>query len=104
MYKCFDAWVKSYLSQLEIFNVGSDDQIDIDTIAQIIIDELGLHPEIKHSSDSKEGKGWKGDIKTMLLSTDKLKQIGWKNNYSSKDSVYLTVKNIRSRDHDKETC
>ena len=33
-------------SHLEILNVGSDDQVDIDTIAQIIIEKLGVHPEI----------------------------------------------------------
>ena len=81
-------------SRLEIFNVGSDDQVDTNTIAQIIIDELGLHPEIKHSLDLKDGRGWIGDIKNMLLSTDKLKKIGWKINYSSKETVSVTVKNI----------
>jgi UDP-glucose 4-epimerase len=81
-------------SGLEIFNVGSDDQIDTDTIAQIIITELELHPEITHASELKDGRGWKGDIKNMLLLTDKLKQNGWAITHSSKDTVVLTVKKI----------
>jgi UDP-glucose 4-epimerase len=89
-------------SGIEIFNVGSDDQVDTNTIAQIIIDELGLHPEIKHSSESNDGRGWIGDVKHMLLSTDKLKKIGWKINHSSKDSVCLTVKNIINHENDKD--
>jgi UDP-glucose 4-epimerase len=89
-------------SGLEIFNVGSDDQVDTNTIAQIIIDELGLHPEIRYASESNDGRGWIGDIKHMLLSTDKLKKIGWKINHSSKGAVYLTVKNIISHEYDKE--
>jgi UDP-glucose 4-epimerase len=92
--------LKEFRSRLEIFNVGSDDQVDTNTIAQIIIDELGLHPEISYSSDSKDGRGWIGDIQTMLLSTDKLKKIGWKINYSSKDTVSLTVKNIIDHGYD----
>jgi len=36
----------------------------------------------------------------MLLSTDKLKKIGWKINYSSKDTVSLTVKNIIDHGYD----
>jgi len=90
-------------SQLEIFNVGSDDQVDTNTIAQIIIDVLRLSPEIVHSSDSKDGRGWIGDVKNMLLSTDKLKKIGWNINYSSKETVSLTVKNIIDSGYDKET-
>jgi len=35
----------------------------------------------------------------MLLSTDKLKKIGWRINYSSKDTVALTVKNMIHQYH-----
>jgi UDP-glucose 4-epimerase len=102
---CIDALViglQEFSSGVEIFNVGSDDQVDTNTIAQIIIDELGLHPEIRYASESNDGRGWIGDIKHMLLSTDKLKKIGWKINHSSKGAVYLTVKNIISHEYDKE--
>ena len=101
---CINALIlglNEFQSPLEIFNVGSDDQVDTNTIAQIIITELGLHPEIFHSSKSKDGRGWIGDIKNMLLSTDKLKKIGWKINYSSKDSVSLTVRNIIDNEYKK---
>jgi UDP-glucose 4-epimerase len=86
-------------SGLEIFNVGSDDQVDTNTIAQIIIDELGFQPEITYSSQLKDGRGWIGDVKNMLLSTDKLKKIGWRINYSSKDTVSLTIKKIVDNDY-----
>jgi UDP-glucose 4-epimerase len=81
-------------SGLEIFNLGSDDQVDTNTIAKIIIDELGLSPKIKYLSESKDGRGWIGDVKNMLLSTDKLKTFGWRIRHTSQDSVLLTVKSI----------
>ena len=86
--------LRKFSSGLEIFNVGSDDQIDTNTIAQIIIDELRLHPEISHSCESNNGRGWTGDVKYMLLSTERLKKIGWKNNHSSEEAVRLTAKNF----------
>jgi len=89
-------------SGLEILNVGSDDQIDTNTVAQIIITELGLHPEITHTSELKDGRGWIGDIKNMLLSTDKLKKIGWQINHSSKDTVSVTVKKIIEHNQNKD--
>jgi len=92
--------LRKFSSGLEIFNVGSDDQIDTNTIAQIIIDELRLHPEISHSHESNNGRGWRGDVKYMLLSTEKLKKIGWKINHSSEEAVRLTAKNIISHGYD----
>lgn len=95
---CIDALVniglRRFGSGLEIFNVGSDDQIDTNSIAQIIIDELGFQTEIRYAAKQNDGRGWIGDIKDMLLSTDKLKKTGWKINHSSKDSVLLTAKKI----------
>jgi len=98
---CIDALVLGLYelaSSIKIFNVGSEDQIDTNTIARIILDELGLNREIKYVTKEKDGRGWLGDIKNMLLSTDKIKKIGWKINYSSKESVSLTVKKIIEQD------
>jgi UDP-glucose 4-epimerase len=89
--------LRKFNSGLEIFNVGSDDQINTNAIPQIIIDELRLHPEITHSYESSDGRGWTGDVKYMLLSTEKLKKIGWKINHSSEEAVRLTAKNIISQ-------
>jgi UDP-glucose 4-epimerase len=91
--------LNQFSSGLEIFNVGSDDQVDTNMIAQIIITELEAHPQITYASELKGGRGWIGDIKNMLLSTDKIKRRGWKNNYSSEDSVSLTVKKIADQDY-----
>jgi len=91
--KALTAGLDHYASKLEIFNVGADDQVDVNSIAQIIIHELGVNPEIIYSSEL-DGRGWIGDIKNMLLSTEKLKKTGWKIHYSSKDAIIHTVKSI----------
>jgi len=38
--------------------------------------------------------GWKGDVAKMLLSNAKVKALGWKPKYNSKESVRLTIKSI----------
>ncbi len=101
---CVDALtmgLSQFGSGLEIFNLGSDDQVDTNSIAQIIIDQLGLKTEIRYVSEQKDGRGWLGDIKNMLLSTEKLKKMGWIINHSSKVSVLLTVKKIMDYKHNK---
>lgn len=98
---CIDALVniglRRFDSGIEIFNVGSDDQIDTNSIARMIITQLGLQTEIRYASERNDGRGWIGDVKDMLLSTEKIKQMGWKISRSSKDSVSLTVENIISK-------
>jgi UDP-glucose 4-epimerase len=80
---------------LEIYNVASDDQINVSSIAQIIIKELGLeNPRVRYLSNEADGRGWTGDVKNMLLSTQKLKEHGWKIRYSSSEAVRITVRKV----------
>jgi hypothetical protein len=55
---------------------------------------MGLKTEIWYASRQKDGRGWIGDIKNMLLSTEKLKKTGWKTNHSSKESISLAAKKM----------
>jgi UDP-glucose 4-epimerase len=75
---CIDALVlgcNELSSGIEIFNVGSDDQVDTNTIARIILDELGLEREIKYATKQTDGRGWSVRIMNLLLSLDKIKKI-----------------------------
>ena len=83
--------------QVEIYNVGSEDQIDVKTIAQIVIEEMGLkNVKLKFTGGVKGGRGWIGDIKNMLLDITKLKTLGWKPKLNSQQAIrkaaeYLTT-------------
>jgi UDP-glucose 4-epimerase len=41
------------------------------------------------------GRGWKGDVKTMQLSIDKLLNTGWRPRYNSRQAVELATKELR---------
>ena len=43
------------------------------------------------------GRGWKGDVKTMLLSIELLKSKGWKPKFNSQEAVYNTAKWLAER-------
>jgi UDP-glucose 4-epimerase len=55
-----------------IYNVGSKDKITVKEIA-----------------------GWKGDVKNMQLSIQKIVDSGWKPKYSSKQAVELAVQGLK---------
>jgi len=74
--------------QVDVFNVGSEDQVTVTEIAQTITHEMGLTSvEFKLTGGVDGGRGWKGDVKNMLLDIDKIKALGWKPKHNSKQAV-----------------
>jgi UDP-glucose 4-epimerase len=86
---------KSDLTQYDVFNIGSDDTITVMQIAKLVIDQLSLKNEnvkTEFKNSFKDGRGWKGDIPDFWLDCSKLKGIGWKPKFSSRDAVLRTCK------------
>lgn len=79
--------------QVEVFNVGSEDQINVKTIAQIIIEEMKLeNVKLAYTGGVDGGRGWKGDVKNMLLDIGKLKSLGWKPKCKSQQAIRKAIK------------
>jgi UDP-glucose 4-epimerase len=79
--------------QVEIYNIGSKDQIDVKTIAEIAIKEMGLKDvKLRFTGGINGGRGWKGDVKNMLLDITKLKSLGWKPKLNSEQSIKKVIK------------
>ncbi|MEM2885867.1 MAG: UDP-glucose 4-epimerase, partial [Thermoproteota archaeon] len=68
--------------------------IDVATIARIVIEEMGLNSGIRFTGGVDGGRGWAGDVKTMLLSVRKLKGIGWAPKLGSEASIRLAAREI----------
>lgn len=85
--------VKKSKKQVEIFNIGSEDQINVINIAKIVIDKMELeNVKIELTGGVDGGRGWKGDVKNMLLDISKIKSVGWKPKLNSKQAVQKTAK------------
>jgi len=96
--ECIEAMLigleKSY-EKIEIYNIGSEDYITVKEIAEIIVNEMNLkNVEFIYTGGVDGGRGWIGDVKTMLLDISKLKKIGWKPKYNSKEAVIIATKQI----------
>jgi len=80
---------------LEVYNVGSLDKVDVKRIAEIVCDEMRLRDlEFKFTGGVDGGRGWMGDVKTMLLSTDKLLNLGWRPKFNSEEAVRLGCREL----------
>jgi len=81
--------------KIEIFNIGSEDSIEIMDVAKIVCKNMNLENiMIQTKENEKDGIGWKGDIKKAHLDIKKLKSLGWNVNLSSIHSADLTSQEI----------
>lgn len=82
-------------NHVEVFNVGSVDQVDVLTVARIVGEEMGVADvKFRLTGGVDGGRGWVGDVKNMLLNITKLKDFGWQPKFSSAESVRLTVREM----------
>ncbi len=90
---CIDAMFFGLQSskQVDIFNIGSEDWVNVKRIAEIVSEEMKLQPEFIFTGGI-DGRGWKGDVKIMKLDITKLKNMGWKPRYNSEEAVRMTAK------------
>ena len=85
-------------SRVEIFNVGSEDQINVKTIAKLIIEEAKLkNVKLIYTGGVDGGRGWKGDVKNMLLDISKLKSFGWKPEFKSEQAIRKATKHLMTQ-------
>ncbi|KYH41485.1 MAG: hypothetical protein AYL32_004570 [Candidatus Bathyarchaeota archaeon B26-2] len=95
---CVDAFLfglEKAQERFEVFNVGSEDRVDVNTIAKIVVEEMGLNDvEFHYRVDVEGGRGWIGDVKFMLLDISKMKKLGWKPRHNSLESVRAATREI----------
>ena len=102
IYDCMDAMFfavkhKNKNNAVEMYNIGSEDQTNVIRIAEIIVSEMGLDDvKFRFTGGVDGGRGWKGDIKIMQLSIEKLKKLGWAPRYNSDDAIRDAAKNLLS--------
>jgi len=80
---------------LDVYNVGSIDQVTVGRIAEIVAEEMGLrNVKFSFTGGVDGGRGWLGDAKTMLLDIRKLTELGWRPSYSSAEAIEIAAKEI----------
>jgi len=77
--------------KIETFNIATYDQVNVNTVANIICKELGLNPVYKYTGGDR---GWKGDIPTIALDITKACNTGWKPTYHCEDAIKKAVREL----------
>jgi len=93
--KAIETAYKTARNQVEIYNVGSEDQINVKIIAKIVTEEMNLkNVQFTYTGGIDGGRGWKGDVKNMLLNITKLKAEGWNPKHNSIQAIRKPVKHL----------
>ncbi|MEM2940101.1 MAG: NAD-dependent epimerase/dehydratase family protein [Thermoproteota archaeon] len=79
-------------SHYDVYNIGSEDWINVSEIADIVVESMGLSNVKKVFTGGVEnGRGWVGDVKLMNLDISKIKATGWRPKHTSREAVKLSV-------------
>ncbi|MGD8561519.1 MAG: hypothetical protein PVG03_03250, partial [Desulfarculaceae bacterium] len=81
---------------VNVFNLATDDFIDVTSIAEIVVAEMGLSPvEFAYSGGDR---GWKGDVPKVRLPCAKLKDLGWRVKHDSRQAVTRSVREMLGKE------
>ena len=76
--------------KVNTFNLGMKEQTIVDTVADLVIDEMNL-PNVRRKYTGGP-RGWIGDNSIVELSLDRIEKLGWKPRLSSKEAIRRTIR------------
>ena len=87
-------------AKVEIYNIGSEDTLDVKGIADSVVHGLGLeNVRYDWTGGVQGGRGWIGDVKLMRLDVEHLKSRGWSPKYNSAQAIQKAVQEILAAKH-----
>jgi UDP-glucose 4-epimerase len=87
--KAFFLMEKTQVNGYDVFNVGSQDHLTVQEIADIVCERMGLN-NVKYKFTGGS-RGWKADVPVYRLNTDKIRSYGWHNTRNSREAVVAAV-------------
>jgi len=87
----------------QIFNVGSDHEISIENLAQLIVHRLGSKSKIRHIPYEQAYEEGFEDMLRRLPSLEKIRQsIGWHSETALETCIDLVARSLDQRAHERE--
>jgi UDP-glucose 4-epimerase len=81
-------YAKSH-QRVNIFNLAIEENTQVDTVADVVIREMGLKNVTRKYTGGP--RGWIGDNPIVHLSIDKIKSLGWKPQLTSQQAIARTA-------------
>ena len=85
---------KQTLPAFSVFNVATLDCLTVNEIADLACGALGLKEVVRQYSGGD--RGWRGDVPIVRLNSDRIRRLGWQNQYTAREAMGLAIKSIHS--------
>ena len=83
---------KKSLRGFDVYNVATMDSITVTEIANVTAGILGLN-NVNYLYSGGD-RGWKGDVPVIRLDSSKIRSLGWKNKYTTKQAIHESIVSI----------
>jgi len=83
--------LKKTNERINIFNLGTDEYIEVKESVRTIVNALGVNPRITYTGGIR---GWIGDNSFIYLDCSKIRKLGWQPELSIRESIIRTVQYI----------
>ena len=74
------------------YNVATDDYLDVRTIAELVIEEMGLQDVTLHFTGG--ARGWKGDVPVVRFNLDKIHALGWHAAMTAREAMQRSIREM----------
>jgi UDP-glucose 4-epimerase len=82
---------------INVYNLGCDDSLDVTTIADLVVEAMGL-TGVRYEFTGGEG-GWPGDVPRFRLDVSAINQLGWKAKRNSRQAVSMAIQSVLASSH-----
>jgi UDP-glucose 4-epimerase len=96
---CIDGMICAFRNstkQCDVFNLGSETNVNVTTIARIVTEEMGLNGIPFRYTGGK--RGWPGDVPIVHFSLRKITRLGWEPKYSSEEAVRIAARRLLGKE------
>ena len=88
--------IRNSHSQCDIYNIAGSTTTTVTTIAEILVEEMGLKDtKFKYNGGSR---GWPGDVPRCYISVDKTAKLGWQANHTSTEAVRISIRRLLGKE------
>jgi len=84
--------IKKSKKKINIFNLGTNEYINVKQSINVICNQLQIKPKVSFSGGKR---GWIGDSPFIFLNNKKIRSLGWKPQFTIKESIEHTVKFLK---------
>jgi UDP-glucose 4-epimerase len=79
--------------KVNVFNLGTDEYCEVDDSISWITEALGLSPRRVYAGGDR---GWIGDNPFIFLDTNKIRALGWKPEFATREGILRTLNYLKA--------